>query len=71
MLKVQPQLGPQVKPATPLPFAFSVETVKLLRVETESPHPAVWPVLVAFVATPAALSVNVTSEELTPQPVLP
>src|SRR6266403_3069413 len=71
MLKVQPQLGPQDSPATPLPFAFSVETVKLLRAETASPQPAVWPVFVAFVATPAALSVNVTSEEPTPQPVLP
>jgi len=71
MLKVQPQLVPQVRPATPLPFAFSVETVKLLRVETASPHPAVWPVLVALVATPAALSVNVTREEPTPQPVFP
>src|SRR5882762_10746539 len=71
MLKVQPQPGPQDKPATPLPLAFSDETVKLLPVETASPQPAVWPVLDAFVATPKPFSVNVTSEEPTPQPVLP
>src|SRR5215831_13165954 len=75
MLKVQPQEGPQVKPAVPVPLALSVLTVNVLPVLTlRSVHgePCVTcDVMVALVAEPVPFSVKVTSKEFSPHPVFP
>ena len=75
MLNAQPHPAPQLKPAVPVPLALSVLTVKVLPVLTlPSVHgePVVTcDVMVAFVAVPAAFSVNVTSMAWSPHPVFP
>ncbi len=68
ILKVKPQPEPQVKPAVPLPLGFMEVMVNVLPVVVVSPHPVLWLVEVALVATPLVFSVTVTSEEPIPHP---
>src|ERR1700722_17865711 len=69
MSKFQPQAGPQLSPAVPLPSDASVLIVKVWPVAVESPHwPCIWRVAVPVPVEPSVTLACILEK---PQPVVP